>query len=302
MCDCKLSRTTAVKWPRARGFTLIELLVVIAIIAILAGMLLPALARARAEARKATCMSNLKQIYLAIAMYSNQHDERLPCTYSPIHCNKDGRTSTHVPDADPWAPIEEGGTTCASDAWDNWTGSRPLVVVLEDWGYLSDHRVWHCPAAINYNTDPTGNKVLSYRIAAENNNPWASINRTEGDNGTGNRWDKGRTGYVLRETPYPCQVLNGRQMPKAAIVKKRDKSDPNRVETLELTQSSAYYLIRDMQRSGKDGSSNLRTGPHPGKGTRHQRFAGRTYLKRGANNHLKLDGSVKTEMAGISSF
>src|SRR5437660_5908285 len=60
------------------GFTLIELLVVIAIIAILAAILFPVFAQAREKARQATCLSNCKQLALALQMYAQDYDEVLP--------------------------------------------------------------------------------------------------------------------------------------------------------------------------------------------------------------------------------
>src|SRR5471032_2605405 len=63
---------------RSIGFTLIEILVVIAIIAILAAILFPAFARARENARRASCQSNLKQIGIGMTQYCQDYDERLP--------------------------------------------------------------------------------------------------------------------------------------------------------------------------------------------------------------------------------
>ncbi|MFQ6098688.1 MAG: prepilin-type N-terminal cleavage/methylation domain-containing protein, partial [Armatimonadota bacterium] len=63
---------------RPSGFTLIELLVVIAIIAVLAAIMFPVFERARQKARRAACLSNLRQIGSAMAMYVADHDDILP--------------------------------------------------------------------------------------------------------------------------------------------------------------------------------------------------------------------------------
>jgi prepilin-type N-terminal cleavage/methylation domain-containing protein len=77
-CSFLLAKINRMVSLRRKGFTLIELLVVIAIIGILAAMVSPVFARARESARKAVCLSNVKNIALAIQMYIGDHNDTLP--------------------------------------------------------------------------------------------------------------------------------------------------------------------------------------------------------------------------------
>jgi prepilin-type N-terminal cleavage/methylation domain-containing protein len=85
---------------RRWGFTLIELLVAIAIIAILAAILFPVFARAREAARKATCISNLKQIGTAVMMYTQDYDEVYPVA---------NQEADRIPNQQPHSFLNSGG-------------------------------------------------------------------------------------------------------------------------------------------------------------------------------------------------
>jgi prepilin-type N-terminal cleavage/methylation domain-containing protein len=116
-----------------KGFTLIELLVVIAIIAILAAILFPVFARAREQARKTTCLSNLKQIGTASLMYVQDYDETFPWLM------QDGRTNNESTGFSTGLP--SGPPTWAVDL----NNKRGLFMEYAFQPYVKNFGIFACP-------------------------------------------------------------------------------------------------------------------------------------------------------------
>jgi prepilin-type N-terminal cleavage/methylation domain-containing protein/prepilin-type processing-associated H-X9-DG protein len=122
--------------PSKSAFTLIELLVVIAIIAILAAILFPVFGRARENARRSSCQSNLKQIGLGIMQYTQDYDETIPRTY--YYGSKTGATVNS--NASPYSitdpSLSEDHPTVINYKWTDAI-----------YPYVKNEQVFVCPSA-----------------------------------------------------------------------------------------------------------------------------------------------------------
>jgi prepilin-type N-terminal cleavage/methylation domain-containing protein len=122
--------------PGRAAYTLIELLVVVAIIAILASLLLPALARAKVEGKKAVCISNFHQLQLAWQLYTDDHNDRFPLN--------DLRSVQGEVESDPnWV----AGWMQRQDNWlDNTNGTKMIKTFGGIGSYLNDVKIFKCPS------------------------------------------------------------------------------------------------------------------------------------------------------------
>ena len=138
---------------KRKGFTLIELLVVIAIIAILASILFPVFARARENARRSSCQSNLKQIGLGLLQYTQDFDEKMPLVYV--------------------GQISRG----PGDRYSGYTWHDCIFP------YVKGEQLFNCPS-MTFGTASTSTKAMPFRYSnpANNGDASAAVRGTWNDN------------------------------------------------------------------------------------------------------------------------
>lgn len=144
---------------RSKAFTLVELLVVIGIIALLISILLPALNRAREQAKMAQCLSNLRQIGQALSMHAIDHKNRVPlCGYLWTHAPQTpGATPQGMGDASQqlysyWGDPGRGGRAALAPlpfALAQYLGKPTPVISLQDYMNSNAMRIFTCPSNVD---------------------------------------------------------------------------------------------------------------------------------------------------------
>lgn len=248
-CNCPVIRTGF----RARAFTLVELLVVIAIIALLASMLLPALSNAKAKGQQTLCMSNLRQLGLATAMYADDNADLLPHNLGASEIKQ---------------RLSQGRN-------DNWAGSVLNWELDEDntnsvlntgaalGAYLGrSARVFRCPAdhALSQLQRGAGWSERSRSI---------SMNAMVGDAG------EFLVGDENKNNPSYRQYRKAQEFISASEIFVFVEEHPDSINDGYFLNRAAKYEWNDLPASWHNGSANL------------------TYGDGHAENHRWLDGSTR---------